>query len=55
MKENWTSITNNYLKITGILNNVFIAQKTLEKTRIKVYNTLAGPPCVVMWQRNLDY
>ena len=32
----------NYLKITGILNNVFRPQKTL-KTRIKLYNTLALP------------
>jgi len=31
----------NYLKITGILNNVFKPQKTLRKTRIKLYNTLA--------------
>jgi len=27
----------NYLKITGILNNVFRPQKTLNKTRIKLY------------------
>ena len=32
-----------YLKITGILNNVFRPQKTLRKTRIKLYNTLALP------------
>ena len=32
-----------YLKITGILNNVFRPQKTLKKTRIKLYNTLALP------------
>jgi len=31
------------LKITGILNNVFIPQKPLKKTRIKLYNTLALP------------
>jgi len=31
----------NYLKITGIINNVFRPQKTLKKTRIKLYNTLA--------------
>jgi hypothetical protein len=31
----------NYLKITGILNNVFRPQKTLKKTRIKLYSTLA--------------
>ena len=34
---------NNVLKITGILNNVFRPQKTLKKTRIKLYNTLALP------------
>jgi len=33
----------NYLKITGILNNEFRPQKTLKKTRIKLYNTLALP------------
>jgi hypothetical protein len=31
----------NYLKITGILNNVFKRQNSLKKTRIKLYNTLA--------------
>jgi len=31
------------LKLTGILNNVFRPQKTLKKTRIKLYNTLALP------------
>jgi hypothetical protein len=34
---------NNYLKITGIINNVFRPKKTLKKTRIKLYNTLAIP------------
>jgi hypothetical protein len=29
------------LKITVVLNNVFRPQKTLKKTRIKLYNTLA--------------
>jgi hypothetical protein len=33
----------NYLKITGILNDMFRPQKTLKKTRIKLYNTLALP------------
>ena len=33
----------NYLKITGILDNVFRPQETLKKTRIKLYNTLALP------------
>ena len=32
---------NNFLKITGILNNVFRPQKKLKKTRIKLYKTLA--------------
>ena len=31
------------MKITGILNNVFRPQKTLKKTRLKLYNTLALP------------
>jgi len=34
---------NNFLKITGILNNVFRPQKNLKKTRIKLHNTLALP------------
>ena len=34
---------NNFLKITGILNNVLNHKKTLRKTRIKLYNTLALP------------
>jgi hypothetical protein len=34
--------SHNYLKITGILNNVF-RSKTFKKTRIKLYNTLALP------------
>jgi hypothetical protein len=34
---------NNYLKNTGILNNVFRPQKSLKKKRIKLYNTLALP------------
>ena len=33
----------NYLKITGILNNVSRPQKTLKKTRINLYNPLALP------------
>jgi len=33
----------NYLKITGIINNVFRPQEILKKTRIKLYNTLALP------------
>ena len=34
---------NTYLKITDILNNVFRPQKTIQKTIIKLYNTLALP------------
>jgi len=34
---------NNFLKITGILNNVFRLQKSPKKTRIKLHNTLALP------------
>jgi hypothetical protein len=33
----------NYLKITCIVDNMFRAQKTLKKTRIKLYNALALP------------
>ena len=33
----------NYLKITGILNNLFRPQNPLRKTIIKLYNTLALP------------
>ena len=44
--ENELDIDNklhNNLKITGIINNVFRPQKTLKKTTIKLYNTLALP------------
>ena len=33
----------NCLKIKGIVKNTFRPQKTLKKTRIKLYNTLALP------------
>jgi hypothetical protein len=33
----------NYLKITGITNNVFRPEKTLQNNRKKLYNTLALP------------
>ena len=33
----------NVLKITGFLNNVFRPQETLQKTRIKLCNTLSLP------------
>ena len=36
-------ILNKFLKITGILNNVFRPQKIATKTRIKLHNTLALP------------
>jgi hypothetical protein len=34
------------LKIAGIVNNMFRPQKTLKKTRIKLYSTLALPAFV---------
>ena len=43
---------NKILKITGILNNLFKPQKTLEKTRTKLQNTLALPVllyCTETW------
>jgi hypothetical protein len=35
----WVTGPGHYLKITGILNNVFRQQKALKKTRIKLYYT----------------
>jgi len=32
---------NNYLRTTGIINNMFRPQKTLKKTRLKLYSTLS--------------
>jgi hypothetical protein len=32
---------NNYLRITGIIRNAFRSKKTLKKTGIQLYNTLA--------------
>jgi hypothetical protein len=34
---------NNYLKITSTINSTFRPQKTLKKTRVKLYNTLGLP------------
>jgi hypothetical protein len=34
---------NNYFKITGIINAMFRPQKTVKKTKIKLYNILALP------------
>jgi len=34
---------NNFLKIAGILNNMFRPQTNIKKTRIKLYNILALP------------
>ena len=44
----------NYLKITGILNNVFRPQKKPLRKQDKIiqYNS---SPSFVIWQRNLDY
>jgi hypothetical protein len=45
MRTEWTILIklNNYLKITGIINNVFRPKITLKKTKIKLCNTLALP------------
>ena len=45
IKENWTLITNEitFWKLQLFLNSVFRPQKTLKKTRIKLYNVLALP------------
>jgi len=34
---------NHYVKLAGIINNMFRPHKTFKKTRIKLYNTLALP------------
>jgi hypothetical protein len=43
MKYNWTfgDELNNCWRIIGIVKSIFRLQKTLKKTRIKLYNTLA--------------
>ena len=54
--ENELDIDNklhNYLKITGILNNVFKPQKTLKKT-IKIIQ-YTGPPSLATRKRILDH
>jgi hypothetical protein len=43
----------NYLKITGIINNVFRQQKPLKETRVKLYNTLALQFCYMAVQLGL--
>jgi len=46
---------NNFLKITGILNNVFRPQKeNLYENKNKTIQ-YTGPASLVIWQRNLDY
>jgi hypothetical protein len=48
-EEDTDSKLHNYLQIAGMINNMFEAQKTLKKTRIKLYNTLALPAlCTVV-------
>jgi len=42
-----------YLKITGILNNVFRPQKTQENNNKIIQYT--SPPSFIIWQGNLDY
>jgi len=37
---------NNYLKITGIINNMFTPQKTLKTTRIKQRSTVVLPALI---------
>jgi hypothetical protein len=41
MRTKWTLTTNNNLRTTSIINNVFRPKETLQKTIIKLYNTLA--------------
>ena len=44
MKKTWTLINlNNYLKIIGIINDMFRPLTAFKKMRIKLYNTLALP------------
>ena len=38
----------NYLKITGVISNVFRPQKTLNKAIIKLYNTNISPSSFVI-------
>ena len=40
MKKKWTLITNNYLNVIDIKKNAFRPQKTVKKTKIKLYNTV---------------
>jgi len=44
---------NNFLKITGILNNVFRPQKTPKENKNKT-TQYTGPSGFVIWQQNLD-
>jgi hypothetical protein len=43
---------NNYLKITSTINSMFRPQKTLKKTRVKLYNTF-GLPASLYGSENL--
>jgi len=43
----------NYLKITGILNNVFRPQNNPSENKNKMIQH-TSPQSVVIWQRNLD-
>ena len=43
----------NYLKITGILNNVFRPQKTPQENYNKI-TQYTGPSSFAIWQRNWD-
>jgi hypothetical protein len=48
--ENEMDIDNKYLKIPGIINNVFKPKKTLKKNRLKLYNTLASTSVIRQWK-----
>ena len=54
MKETLITKLNTFLKIMGILNNVFRPhKKTLKKNNNKTIQ-YTGPSSLVIWQRNLD-
>ena len=44
----------NYLKITGILNNVFKPQKNSKENKIKIIQ-YTGPPSLAIRKRILDH
>lgn len=54
MKKKWTLITNNYLKVTDIKKSAFRPQKTVKKTKIKLYNTVSDVMNEVIKLYNAD-